>query len=81
MSSTQDNKSLALQASKLHVPASNTMPDNISLNKWEDTGESEECDNNVKENIRFFSKGLHLYCIYFFLFTFFFHVFDSPLLE
>ena len=38
MSSTQDNKSLALQASKLHVPASNTMPDNISLNKWEDTG-------------------------------------------
>ena len=38
MSSTEDNKSLALQASKLHVPASNTMPDNISLNKWEDTG-------------------------------------------
>ncbi len=38
MSSNQDNKSLALQASKLHVPASNTMPDNISLNKWEDTG-------------------------------------------
>ena len=38
MSSTQDNKSLALQASKLHVPASNTVPDNISLNKWEDTG-------------------------------------------
>ena len=38
MSSTQDNKSLALQASKFHVPASNTMPDTISLNKWEDTG-------------------------------------------
>ena len=38
MSSTQDNKSLALQASKLQVPASNIMPDTISLNKWEDTG-------------------------------------------
>ena len=38
MSSTQDNKSLALQASKLPVPASNIMPDTISLNKWEDTG-------------------------------------------
>ena len=38
MSSTQDNKSLALQASKLHVAASNIMPDTISLNKWEDTG-------------------------------------------
>ncbi|ALF59261.1 YceD family protein [Psychrobacter urativorans] len=38
MSSTQDNKSLALQASKVQVPTSNIMPDNISLNKWEDTG-------------------------------------------
>ena len=38
MSSTQDNKSLALQASKLHVAASSIMPDTISLNKWEDTG-------------------------------------------
>lgn len=38
MSSTQDNKSLALQASKLQVPTSTSMPDNISLNKWEDTG-------------------------------------------
>ncbi len=38
MSSTEDNKSLALQASKLKVPASNIMPDTISLNKWEDTG-------------------------------------------
>ena len=38
MSSTQDNKSLALQASKLHLAASSIMPDTISLNKWEDTG-------------------------------------------
>ena len=38
MSSTQDNKSLALQASKLHMAASSIMPDTISLNKWEDTG-------------------------------------------
>lgn len=36
MSSTQDNQSLALQDGK--VQASTSMPDNISLNKWEDTG-------------------------------------------
>ena len=38
MSSTQDNKSLALQASNVQVPTSNIMPDTISLNKWEDAG-------------------------------------------
>ena len=38
MSSTQDNKPSALHASKVQVPTSTSMPDNISLNKWEDTG-------------------------------------------
>ena len=38
MSSTQDNKSSALHAGKVQVPTSTSMPDNISLNKWEDTG-------------------------------------------
>ena len=38
MSSTQDNKSLALQASNVQVPTSNIMPVTISLNKWEDAG-------------------------------------------
>lgn len=38
MSSTQNNKSLALQASNVQVPTSNIMPDTISLNKWEDAG-------------------------------------------
>lgn len=37
MSSTQDNKPSALHASKVQVPTSTSMPDNISLNKWEDT--------------------------------------------
>ena len=38
MSSTQDNNSLALQASNVQVPTSNIMPVTISLNKWEDAG-------------------------------------------
>ncbi len=38
MSSTQDNKPSALHASKVQMPTSTSMPDNISLNKWEDTG-------------------------------------------
>ena len=38
MSSTQDNKPSALHASNVQVPTSTSMPDNISLNKWEDTG-------------------------------------------
>ena len=38
MSSTQDNKPSALHAINVQVPTSTSMPDNISLNKWEDTG-------------------------------------------
>ena len=38
MSSTQDNKPSALQANKVPAPKPVSMPDNISLNKWEDTG-------------------------------------------
>lgn len=38
MSSTQDNKPSALHGNKVPAPKPVSMPDNISLNKWEDTG-------------------------------------------
>ena len=38
MSSTQNNQSSALQAEKTLTPTSTSMPEHISLNKWEDSG-------------------------------------------
>ena len=38
MSSTQNNQSSALQAEKTPTPTSTSMPEHISLNKWEDSG-------------------------------------------
>lgn len=38
MSSTQNNKSSALHAEKKPTPTSTSMPEHISLSKWEDSG-------------------------------------------